>query len=71
MFGNNKKEIADMQKQVDRAITDISKLQHDQELFKTNMSSLRGLINRKIGGDPEETKDIKSSVLLPNEHGLA
>ena len=49
LWGNNKKEIEELQKQVDKAITDICQLQHNMELLKTNQNSLRGLINRKIG----------------------
>jgi len=65
IFGNNKKEIEDLQKKVDRAITDICQLQHDQELLKTNQSSLRGLVNRKLGGSKEESEDLNNSVILP------
>jgi len=66
IFGNNKKEIEDLQKKVDRAITDICQLQHDQELLKTNQSSLRGLINRKLGGSATaETEDLNNRVILP------
>ena len=70
LFGNNKKEIEDLQKKVDRAISDICQLQHEQELLRTNQNSLRGLINRKIvGADQEmnqtENKDPRTTMLLP------
>ena len=58
MFGNNKKEISELQKQVDKAITDILHLQTEQELLKTNQTSLRGLVNRKLEyPKPEEEKE--------------
>ena len=57
LWGNNKKEIEELQnvslsliKKVDKALSDICQLQHNQELLKTNQNSLRGLVNRKIGG---------------------
>lgn len=69
MWGNNKKEIEELQKQVNKAISDICQLQHDQELLKTNQNSLRGLINRKIGGTTEqetdESKNLNNPVILP------
>lgn len=66
IWGNNKREIEDLQKKVDKAITDICTLQHDFELLKTNQNSLRGLINRKISGvREEENKDLNNPVILP------
>jgi hypothetical protein len=72
IWGNNKKEIADLQAQVNKAISDICSLQHNVELLKTNQNSLRGFVNRKIGiaetteEDIKKTekKDINSSVFL-------
>jgi len=64
LWGNNKKEIEELQnvslsliKKIDKAISDICQLQHNQELLKTNQNSLRGLVNRKIGGVLEEPKE--------------
>ena len=65
LWGNNKKEIEELQnvslsliKKVDKALSDICQLQHNQELLKTNQNSLRGLVNRKIGGAQlEEPKE--------------
>ena len=64
LWGNNKKEIEELQnvslsliKKVDKALSDICQLQHNQELLKTNQNSLRGLVNRKIGGVLEEPKE--------------
>lgn len=66
LWGNNKKEIEELQKKVDKAITDICQLQHEQELLRTNQNSLRGLVNRKLGGEKaEDTKDLYSGMFLP------
>jgi hypothetical protein len=67
IWGNNKKEIEDLQKKVDKNISDIAQLQHDQELLKTNQNSLRGLINRKIGIETKSENNLNSSIFLsPN-----
>lgn len=68
IWGNNKKEIEELEKKVDKAITDIAQLQHDQELLKTNQNSLRGLINRKIGNETKTETNINPSVFL-SPHG--
>jgi len=58
LWGNNKQEIEDLQKKVNQAIADICLLQQNVELMKTNQTSLRGLVNRKLSeGLPEEKKD--------------
>jgi hypothetical protein len=65
LFGNSKKEIEDLQKKVNQAISDICQIQQQQELLKTNQNSLRGLVNKKLSGEKvesqeaEESKDIK------------
>ena len=57
LWGNNKQEIEDLQKKVNQAISDICLLQQNVELMKTNQTSLRGLVNRKLSeGLPEEQK---------------
>ncbi len=68
LWGNNKKEVEDLQKQVDKAITDICQLQHNMELLKTNQNSLRGLINRKIG--VPETKGSEIPEISETENNI-
>lgn len=61
LWGNNKKEIEELQKKVDKAISEICQCQHNLELLKTNQNSLRGLVNRKIGvPEIKELEDQKT-----------
>jgi len=45
----------------------LTKIQGELEALKTNQNSLRGLVNRKIGGikEEEETQGINNPVILP------
>lgn len=44
------------------------------EIITTNVNSLRSTVNRNVFGaddsKKEETKNLKESVLLPDEHGI-
>lgn len=54
----NDEEFIKLQTEVDRSITEILKLQHDMELTKTNLASLRGLVNRKLQQVVDEDIEI-------------
>lgn len=66
MFNNK------LQKQIDELRKELDIIKNvdwrlELERLKTQIISLRGLMNRKLGGDQktDATKDINSSVLLP------
>lgn len=57
-----------------RRVQDLEKQDFRLEIeqIKTQLISLRGLVNRKLGGDlpkSEESKDFNNTVLLP-ENGV-
>lgn len=70
MFNNK------IQRQLDDLKKDLDTLKNvdwrlEIERLKTQVISLRGLVNRKLGGDQQNTqeKDIYSGMLLP-ENGF-
>lgn len=65
MFGMETKEFKQLSKEICTLVNAVNNIASKQLLLETNMNSLRGLVNRKLGAvkeeeeEEEETKDIK------------
>jgi hypothetical protein len=68
LFGNSKKEIEELQKKVNQAISDICQIQQQQEFLKTNQNSLRGLVNKKLSGEKVESQEVEESKDIKGMH---
>lgn len=71
----NSEEYEKLSKKITDLAADVEDLKKKFAVITTNMSSLRGLINRRIGGDQdvddsEETKGLNNPVILPENGSL-
>jgi len=62
----NSEEFEALHKKIILSAGDIDLLKTEIANLKTNMNSLRGLINRKGSAKLEESEDLNNSVLLTN-----
>lgn len=64
IFSKPSKNIeADMEVLKQKIVTLESRL----DILETQQKNLRGIINRKLGGEREEREDLNSSVILPTD----
>jgi len=74
LFSKNKQIGSEEYEKVSKRIVEINTLLEELrtkiQVLETNMNSLRGLINRKVGGftkDEAESEKYNNSVILPEE----
>lgn len=68
----NSDEFEQLSKKITALVGDVEELKKKFEILTTNYNSLRGLVNRKIGGVEETTqsKDINNGMFLPDNGAL-
>lgn len=61
LFTRNKQDLTEIYQQVVKIISDINILNNRLSIMETNMASMRGLINKKLGKGTikEEEEDIQ------------